>query len=423
MKLLIYPVFLLGLASLSPRASAAVLTLGLSNQNVVFTGLGGNANGQGQSRVTWGSCAYDGTSTKCTVSGPFTGLGGGGTYNLVLTYPGNGASPLTAISSVPGGDLIFFNLTAGSFVMTITENDGPTVTFYDPSGFRFDFSSITCTGVPDCRVGQAGLTAGGTLTGRITGAFDATPIIRTSGVVSASDFGAFPAIAPGTWIEIYGTNLATTLGRTWAGSDFKGNQAPSTLGGTTVTIAGQQAFIDFVSPNQVNAQVPSGVPVGQQPVVVTTAGGSSASYFATVNAVQPGLLAPPAFKLKAGQYAVALFPDGVTFVLPRGITNAVPNAPAKPGDTITFYGVGFGPVTPDSPAGQIVQQTDALQSTFRASFAGVPATVTYAGLVRGFVGLYQFNVVVPNVAASDAVPFTFSVGNTGSPQSLVVAVQ
>ena len=300
------------------------------------------------------------------------------------------------------------------------ENDGPTVTFYYPS-FFFDFSNATCSVVAPCRVGQVGLTAGATITGPISGTFDATPIVKTA--ISASQFGAFPAIAPGTWIEIYGTNLATVQSQVWGGADFVGNQAPSKLGGTTVTIGGRPAFIDFVSPGQINAQAPSGLPAGQQPIVVTTAGGPSAGTMVAVNDVEPGILAPSVFKLKAGQYAVALFPDGVTFVLPPGVTNAVPTARAKPGDTITFYGVGFGPVTPDSPAGQIVQQLDTVQSPFKAFFAGVPATVNYSGLVKGFLGLYQFNVVVPTVPGNDATPFTFTLGGSNALQTLLIAVQ
>ena len=55
-------------------------------------------------------------------------------------------------------------------------------------------------------------------------------------MVSASGFGAFPAVAPGSWIEIYGTNLAID-DRLWAASDFQGATAPTSLDGTTVTIA------------------------------------------------------------------------------------------------------------------------------------------------------------------------------------------
>ncbi|MDQ6705714.1 MAG: hypothetical protein M3Z85_07100, partial [Acidobacteriota bacterium] len=83
------------LVAVLPRASATVIALGQSNENVKFTGLGGDASGAGQSSVTWGSCAFDGTSTKGMLSGPFTELGGGGTFSFVLAYAGNGPTPLT----------------------------------------------------------------------------------------------------------------------------------------------------------------------------------------------------------------------------------------------------------------------------------------------------------------------------------------
>jgi uncharacterized protein (TIGR03437 family) len=273
-----------------------------------------------------------------------------------------------------------------------------------------------------------GLTPGATITGPVNGQFDPTPVIRTSlGVISASAFGGFTALAPGSWMEIYGTNLATVASQTWAGTDFKGNLAPSALGGTTVTIGGQPAFIDFVSPGQVNAQVPSNVATGSQPVVVTTtAGGSSVAHAITVNVTEPGLLSPAVFNLNTGQNVVALFPssdpNALTFVLPPGLIPGVATARARPGDTITFYGVGFGAVTPDSAAGQIVTVSNNLVATFSATFAGTPAKVTFAGLVGGFLGLYQFNVVVPQVAASDSVPLTFSLNGTRGPQNLVIAI-
>ena len=219
-----------------------------------------------------------------------------------------------------------------------------------------------------------------------------------------------------------GVNLATTRSRTWGGADFNGIQAPVSLGGTTVTIAGQAAFVEYVSPAQVDVQVPSGVAAGPQPLVVTTAGGSSAAYTITVRETEPGLLAPPAFLIKGTQNVVALFSNTLTYVLPTTVPGAT-TARAQPGDSLTLYGVGFGRVTPDTPAGQIVQQTNALQSTLQVYFAGIPANVTYAGLTPGYVGLYQFNVVVPNVAASDTVPLTFTLGGTAGSQSLVIAVQ
>lgn len=136
---------------------------------------------------------------------------------------------------------------------------------------------------------------------------------------------------------------------------------------------------------------------------------------------QPGLLAPSSFSVNGTQYAVALFSDG-TYVLPSGAIAGINSRPAKPGETIVLYGIGFGPVNPDTPAGQIVQASNTLASSFTLSIGGKPATLAYGGLSPNYVGLYQFNVVVPNVAAANAVPLTFSLGDVPGAQALSIAV-
>src|SRR5271165_6630337 len=64
---------------------------------------------------------------------------------------------------------------------------------------------------------------------------NAPPVITGGGIVSASAFGAFSDIAPGTWIEIYGANLAPGT-RGWASSDFNNGVGPTSLDGVTVSI-------------------------------------------------------------------------------------------------------------------------------------------------------------------------------------------
>jgi uncharacterized protein (TIGR03437 family) len=142
----------------------------------------------------------------------------------------------------------------------------------------------------------------------------------------------------------------------------------------------------------------------------------------TVNAIAPGILAPPVFKFAAGQYAFALFPDNRTYVLPPGVApSSLPTARAKPGDVIILYGLGFGPVIPTLNAGTLVEQSNQLPS-FQAAFAGIQANVQFAGLVETYTGLYQFNVTVPNIPASDATPFTFSINGTAGTQSLLLPI-
>ena len=88
MKLFAVPVLFLYMAVFPPQASAVVATLGVSKQTFSLTGIGANASGQGQSKMTWGSCVFDGTNTNCTLSGAFTGFGGGGNYTLFAELPG-----------------------------------------------------------------------------------------------------------------------------------------------------------------------------------------------------------------------------------------------------------------------------------------------------------------------------------------------
>ncbi len=252
-----------------------------------------------------------------------------------------------------------------------------------------------------------------------------TPTINPGGVVSALAFGGFTSVAPGSWIEIYGSNLASTT-RGWRtsgdNSDFSGGNAPTSLDGNSVTVGGQSAFIDYVSPGQINAQVPSTIGSGPMQIIVSTINGPSAPYTITVNSTQPGLLAPSSFNIGESQYLVAQFPDG-TYVLPVGAIPGLASRPAKPGETITIYGVGFGFVTPNIPAGQIAPGSSALTLPLMISFGQTQATVSYAGLAPSLVGLYQFNIVVPAMSDSDAVPFSFTLGGTPGTQTLFIAVK
>ena len=140
----------------------------------------------------------------------------------------------------------------------------------------------------------------------------------------------------------------------------------------------------------------------------------------TVNAAQPGLLAPSTFNINGVPYAVAILSDG-SYALPSGAMPGVSSRPAKPGDTLTLYGVGFGPVIPVSLAGQLVQQLNSLSLPLQMSMGGSPATLLYYGLTPGYTGLYQFNLTVPSVAPGNAA-LTFTLNGMAGTQTLYVAV-
>ena len=138
------------------------------------------------------------------------------------------------------------------------------------------------------------------------------PVIRSQppGVISALAFGGASTIAPGTWIEIYGENLASTT-RAWCASDFTGNAAPTSLDGVKVSINGIPAYVSYISPGQVNALVPSAVVAGTARVMVTNGTQVGTPFSVTVNATQPAMLVLPRTSNEYSQDLGAVFPDFV----------------------------------------------------------------------------------------------------------------
>jgi uncharacterized protein (TIGR03437 family) len=240
-----------------------------------------------------------------------------------------------------------------------------------------------------------------------------------SGVIGAGGFGGLRAVAPGSWIEIYGSDLAVTA-RPWSGTDFTNRMAPTILDGTIVRIGGVVAPIAYISGGQVNALVPAGLGSGAQTLTVTTLIGTSAPVAIEVDATQPGIFAPALLNVGGNQYAGAVLADG-SYAMPA--IDGIPSRPVRAGETITLYGIGFGPVTPEAPVGQIAGQASPIAGSLQVFIGGATATVTYAGLAPNSVGLYQINVTMPAGVEGDAVPLTFTFNGVAGRQSLFVAAR
>jgi uncharacterized protein (TIGR03437 family) len=238
------------------------------------------------------------------------------------------------------------------------------------------------------------------------------PTINTSGVVPI--FSTSTTIQPGSWISIYGQNFigATNL---WAG-DF-----PTSLGGVTVTINNKPAYLWLVSPGQINLQAPDDTAVGTVPVVVTNAAGRST---ATVTLGQYG----PSFSQFNTKYAAALVQtpgvpgnsgSGYDLIGPAGAFSFV-TRPAKAGETLVLYGVGFGPTNPTVPAGQVFSSVAPSVTLPKVTIGGVPATVSFAGIIQA--GLFQLNVIVPNAGSGDQT-LEASVGGVITQNGVYITLQ
>jgi uncharacterized protein (TIGR03437 family) len=255
--------------------------------------------------------------------------------------------------------------------------------------------------------------------GSVTGN-EPPPIILSMNSASACG-GYAGTAAPGSWVEIHGTDLAPDT-RPWASSDFNGVNAPTSLDGASVSIGGQSAVMDYISPTQINAQVPLNIAPGAQPVSVKAPNGTSPAVSLTVNAVAPGLCF--AYTLNGNQYVAAVINGTSTYVLPASAgIGGVSYGPAHPGETISLYGNGFGLTNPLPTQGEVVQQAAQVTEPLLVFFGSTQATVTYAGFAPGFVGLYQINVTVPNIPSSDLVPITFALGQFAAAPTLYTSVQ
>lgn len=221
------------------------------------------------------------------------------------------------------------------------------------------------------------------------------PALDAGGVVDAASFR--PTISPGSWFSIFGTNLSPVT-RTWQASDFIGGALPLSLNGVAVQIDGNPAAVSYVSPGQINAQVPDGVGPGTVNVQVITPSGPSG-----LGQVTAGQLAPSFFTYSSAgtSYVAATFADGTIVGRSGLLGSGVPSRPAKPGDVISLYGTGFGPTTPNVSAGALFSGAAPLAAAGQlAIVAGsAPVTVQFAGLSEA--GLYQFNVIVPEVPDGD----------------------
>lgn len=245
------------------------------------------------------------------------------------------------------------------------------------------------------------------------------PAIRTDNPVLTS-FGGAAGFSSNTYVELYGQNFATTQ-RLWGGADFNGASAPTSLDGVSVTVNGRPAFIYYISPNQININTPEDAATGPVTIQVKTPLGVSNSVVVNRARLSPTLQTVPQFLIGGKQYVVALTPDFTTYIGRPGMLAGVNFAPAKPGDTVSIYALGCGPTSPPTQAGVVAAQASAISSPFRLRIGGQQANVSFAGIVGGTIGLYQFNVVIPNVPAGDQ-PIDLDIDGIANAQNLVITV-
>jgi uncharacterized protein (TIGR03437 family) len=214
--------------------------------------------------------------------------------------------------------------------------------------------------------------------------------------VSAAD-GKSPA-APGGLITLYGSNLSpTNLATTQI-------PVPTALANSCITVNGQPIPLIFVSPTQINAQMPFQA-VGAETIVVHTPGGTSDNYNLTVQPTAPAVflsgVAGPATNLP-------------TVIRAANGTLATDSNPIHPNDVLVIYVTGLGQTNPAGLTGYPAPGnplSSALTPT-TVTLGGMNLAVEYAGLAPGEVGVYQINVTVPgNTPTGLSLPLVINEGS------------
>ena len=258
------------------------------------------------------------------------------------------------------------------------------------------------------------------------------PVTITS-IDSASAYGGYSYFASGSWLEIKGANLAdlsdprlnnASHSGQWTSADFNGNNAPTDLDGVSVSINGKAAYVWYLSPTQLNVQAPEDSATGNVAITVTNCKATSSSMLFARRALAPGLLAPSNYVSGGTQYMVATFASDGAYVLNTslGASFGLNSRPAKPGDLIVAYGVGFGDVIPSILPGTIVQASNAVSNLVNFSFNTLPATLSYQGLAGAFVGLYEFYINVPLGLANGDYQISVSQNGIALPQTMFLTV-
>ena len=231
-----------------------------------------------------------------------------------------------------------------------------------------------------------------------------------SAVVNSASFEQ--GFAPGSWLSITGTNL-TAGTRTWSANDIIDGKLPESLDGVSVRINGLTGFPSYISPTQINVQAPTDNSITDGTSVLVTV----TSPLGVARALAVARRLAPAMFLLGSQRVAALNLDG-SIVAP---TEAFAGShPAKPGDYVAIYLTGLGPTDPPIPAGKMLPAPAPTTNPVSVTVSGKPARVTFAGLVTP--GLYQVNIVVPDVPDGDNL-VSLQIGTVTSQNSGLLAIR
>jgi uncharacterized protein (TIGR03437 family) len=329
-----------------------------------------------------------GAGSRQDLSG-WTGGSTGGAAGLTITL---GTDPITvyanyhlmnylAMSSSPANSAAW-TVQPASPDGFYTSGATVTVSVAAQTGFKFQYFSGDLTGSNSS--GSVAMTAPRAVQAMMT----KIPYVAATGIENGAGTTPVNAIAPGSVASIFGGNMAATTATAPA------NPLPQTLGGVSVMLGDRLLPLFFVSPSQMNFQLPADVQPGAATLTVVATGAANVTANFTVVQDAPGLFQ----QVVNGQsFALAFHADG-TLVTQTSL--------AQIGELLTVYGTGFGPTNPARPEGFVVPASPVYAAvdpvTVSAGSGTLTPSATFA--LAGSIGVdaVQFTLADPTLSGTNA---------------------
>jgi uncharacterized protein (TIGR03437 family) len=225
-------------------------------------------------------------------------------------------------------------------------------------------------------------------------------VLTPNGTLHSFDPLVGAALAPGTIVAIYGQNLAA------AAAQPTTIPLPTTFNGTSVIVGGMEAPLYYVSPTQVNAQIPFELQPGSQYDVIVSANGALTN-------TQP-------IQLSSATPGLAAFSNGTLIAQHTDGSLVSQTSPAMAGEYLVAYLAGLGDTTVAVASGAASPSSPLAtpSATLTLTVDGTQYPILFAGLTPGLVGLYQMNFQVP--PGLPAGNITIVVSQSGQPSNQTV---
>jgi uncharacterized protein (TIGR03437 family) len=301
------------------------------------------------------------------------------------------------------GTPVSFSEGQGSVPLTISQASTTT------DNYGFAYATVTIGSESGNYVVNA---SGGGQSYQFSGSVSPQPTVSTGGVVNAAN--STSPVAPGSYVSIYGSNLSNVTDE-----NYSAVRLPLSMDQVTVSFdaaatgslpaVSVPGYLVYVSPNQVNIQVPWELQ-----------GYSSAKMKVTLYEFGFGNVVT----VPLANYTPAIFGSSIA-AAENATTGQVISAanPAVRGSVISLFCNGLGPVTNQPASGNSAGVPLSMTSTpATVTIGGANANVSFSGLAPGFPGLYQVNAQVPSSIQAGNQQVIVSIGGASSP-ALTLPVQ